>query len=188
MDWRALNKKQQQTLLRLGLLALLGVALLLAGGRGEAGEPIQPELQQSAGPTATSTGNTTVAQWEQQLAQTLSQVKGAGQVTVQISVSNLGCKTYAYDVQRTERNTSEDNGEVKQQTTELQENRTIAQVNGGQGGSVLLEETMPEVQGVLIVATGAAQASVQEQLLQAAATVLQLSTEKIIVLPGKEAL
>ena len=31
MDWKSMNKKQQQNLIRLGLLAILGVGLLLAG-------------------------------------------------------------------------------------------------------------------------------------------------------------
>jgi stage III sporulation protein AG len=44
---------------------------------------------------------------------------------------------------------------------------------------------MPEICGVLIVADGAGQAVVQEQMLQAAATLLQISTEQIIVLQGK---
>ena len=44
---------------------------------------------------------------------------------------------------------------------------------------------MPEICGVLIGASGAAQATGQEELLQAAATVLQLSVDKIMVLPGE---
>lgn len=34
MDWKSMNKKQQQNLIRLGLLAILGVGLLLAGRAG----------------------------------------------------------------------------------------------------------------------------------------------------------
>ena len=112
------------------------------------------------------------------------QVKGAGDVTVQITVNDLGRKEYARDIQKTERNSTETNGDSRQQTTELQEHQTVVQ-QAGQGGALLIEETMPEIRGVLIVAAGACQASVQEQLLQAAATVLQLSTEQIMVLPGE---
>lgn len=99
----------------------------------------------------------------------------------------MDSKEYAKDTQKTERTTSEENGESKQQTTELQENQTVVQQSGTQSGSgaLLVEETMPEIRGVLIVATGARQPLVQEQLLQAAATVLQLSTDKIMVLPGQ---
>ena len=126
---------------------------------------------------------------EAQLAQVLSQVKGVGAVTVQITVYDLGRKEYARDLQRTERNSNDTSGDSRQQTTEVQESQTIVQQSGSQaGGALLVEETMPEICGVLIVAEGAEQARVQEQLLQAASTVLQISTEQIMVLPGEGAL
>ena len=102
-------------------------------------------------------------------------------MTVQITVNDLGRKEYARDVQKTERNTSQNNGDGSQQTTEVQENQTVVQ----QGGALLVEESMPDIRGVLVVASGADSAVIQERLLQAAATVLQLSREKIIVLPGE---
>lgn len=190
MDWKNMNKKQQQNLVRLGLLAILGVGLLLAGGRGQPAEITQQQQSaavQSGSAAVENEDGGSVANMEQQLAQTLSCVQGAGQVTVQITVNDLGRKEYAKDTQKTERTTSEENGESKQQTTELQENQTVVQHSGTQSGSgaLLVEETMPEIRGVLIVATGARQPLVQEQLLQAAATVLQLSTDKIMVLPGQ---
>ena len=189
MDWKGMSKKQQQNMIRLGLLALLGVALLLAGGRGHtiAESNQQESVQQGSGPVVTQKSADVVTALEAQLAQTLSQIQGAGAVTVQITVNDLGRKEYARDLQKTERNTSEESGDSKQQTTEVQESQTVVQQSGGQSGNgaLLLEETMPEIRGVLIVASGAEEATVQEQLLRAAATVLQVSTEKIIVLPGE---
>lgn len=189
MDWKGMSKKQQQNMIRLGLLALLGVALLLAGGRGHtiAESNQQESVQQGSSPVVTQKSADVVTALETQLAQTLSQIQGAGAVTVQITVYDLGRKEYARDLQKTERNTSEESGDSKQQTTEVQESQTVVQQSGGQSGNgaLLLEETMPEIRGVLIVASGAEEATVQEQLLRAAATVLQVSTEKIIVLPGE---
>ncbi|MBR2626643.1 MAG: hypothetical protein IKD30_00150, partial [Peptococcaceae bacterium] len=106
-----------------------------------------------------------------------------GQVTVQIAVHTMGRKEHACDVQKTERRTIEENGEQIQETDEKQEQRSVVQPAGQQGG-LLIEETMPEIRGVLIVASGASHAVVQEQLLQAASTLLQISAEKIVVLPG----
>lgn len=186
MNWKDLSKKQQQNFIRLGLLALLGICLLLAGGRGQPAQYSDDIQQLNTATEAAATQpyrSSTVTALEQQLAQTLSQIEGAGAVTVQIMVKDAGRKEYACDVQKTERNTSETSGDSQQQTTEVQENRTVVQQSGT--GALLLAETMPEISGVLIVASGAGQASVQEQLLLAASTVLQLSCEKIAVLPGK---
>lgn len=186
MNWKDLSKKQQQNFMRLGLLALLGICLLLAGGRGQQAQYSDDTQQLDSATEAAATQpyrSSTVTALEQQLAQTLSQIEGAGAVTVQIMIKDSGRKEYACDVQKTERNTSETSGDSQQQTTEVQENRTVVQQSGT--GALLLAETMPEISGVLIVASGAGQASVQEQLLLAASTVLQLSCEKIAVLPGK---
>ena len=186
MNWKDLSKKQQQNFMRLGLLALLGICLLLAGGRGQQAQYSDDMQQLDSATEAAATQpyrSSTVTALEQQLAQTLSQIEGAGAATVQIMVKDSGRKEYACDVQKTERNTSETSGDSQQQTTEVQENRTVVQQSGT--GALLLAETMPEISGVLIVASGAGQASVQEQLLLAASTVLQLSCEKIAVLPGK---
>ena len=186
MNWKDLSKKQQQIFIRLGLLALLGICLLLAGGRGQQAQYSDDTQQLDSATEAAATQpyrSSTVTALEQQLAQTLSQIEGAGAVTVQIIVKDSGRKEYACDVQKTERNTSETSGDSQQQTTEVQENRTVVQQSGT--GALLLAETMPEISGVLIVASGAGQASVQEKLLLAASTVLQLSCEKIAVLPGK---
>lgn len=184
MEWKNLNKKQQKNLIRLGLLALLGVALLLAGGR----ETALPQEQTPVAQRTADAGQqeTAVTALEHRLARTLSQIKGAGTVTVQVTVNDLGRREYARDLQRTERNSSDNGGDSQQQTAEVQETQTVVQQAGNQGGGALLvEETMPELRGVLIVAEGAGQAKVQEQLLQAAATLLQLSTEQIIVVPGE---
>ena len=184
MQWREMSQKQKRNMIWLGVLAVLGVVLLLAGGK-ESGSSIQEtELTKPKTDTTSVQAVSSVRQMEQQLEQTLMQIEGAGTVTVQITVNDLGRKEYARDVQKTERNSTETKGEDQQQTTELQETQTVVQQNG-QNGALLIAETMPDVRGVLIVATGASEARVQEQLLQGAATVLQLSTEQIIVLPGE---
>lgn len=190
MDWKNLNKKQKQNLLRLGLLAFLGIALLLAGSRSTVVQQQSVQYNSSLPNVGTEEWQETISlsAMEAQLAQTLSQIKGAGVVAVQITVHDLGRKEYARDLQRTERNSNDTNGDSQQQTTEVQETQTIVQQSGNQaGGALLVEETAPEICGVLIVAEGAEQARVQEQLLQAAATLLQISTEQIIVLPGEGA-
>ncbi len=175
MHWNEMNREQKQMLFRLAVLAILGIFLLVAGGKLDHEE--NPEPEQSAVPAEEmNMSDSAAGTLEQQLARTLMQVKGAGNVMVQITLYDSGRKEYVQDVQRTERATGE--------TTELQEHQTTVQQMGKEG-ALLITELMPEICGVLIVADGAGQAAVQEQLLQAAATLLQISTEQIIVLQGK---
>ena len=183
MRWSEMNKQQKQMMIRLALLAVLGITLLLIGGKMDTKESPEPEIFQKVPEEAVVQDNL-ASHLEQQLAKTLMQVKGAGQVTVQITMNDSGRKEYVRDVQRTER-TSEDTADTnRKQTAERQEQQTVVQ-RAGQDGALLEIEYAPEICGVLIVADGAVHAAVQEQLLQAAATLLQISTEQIIVLPGK---
>ena len=63
----------------------------------------------------------------------------------------------------------------------------IEKENIGTQEALLVQETAPEIAGVLIVASGADNALVQERLLHAAAALLQLSLHQIVVMPGEEA-
>ena len=183
MNWSEMNQKQRQNLIRLALLALLGVVLVVAGGGGDDKNRMEESRQIELTKPVEAQPENTVRQMEQHLEQTLMQIKDAGQVTVQITVNTMGRKEYACDTQITERQTTEKNGEAVQETKENQEQRSVVQ-QAGQQGALLIEEIMPEISGVLIVASGAEQAVVQEQLLQAASTVLQVSADRIAVLPG----
>ncbi len=178
-----MNKQQKQMMIRLAVLAVLGIILLLIGGSVDTPESTEPELFQQPAEEPALQDNA-ASRLEQRLANTLMQIKGVGNVTVQITMYDSGRKEYAHDVQNTERTTEDITGTNRQQTVERQEQQTVVQKTG-QNGALLVTEHMPEICGVLIVADGAGKAAVQEQLLQAAATLLQISTEQILVLPGK---
>lgn len=181
--WSEMNKQQKQMMIRLALLALLGIILLLAGGRMDTAENSEPDVLQKSS-EETIMQDTSASTLEQRLAKTLMQVKGAGHVTVQITMYDSGRKEYVRDVQITERTTEDVADNSRQQTTERQEQQTVVQ-RAGQEGALLETEYAPEICGVLIIADGAGEAFVQEQLLQAAITLLQISAEQILVLPGK---
>ena len=115
---------------------------------------------------------------EQKLAEILSQVEGAGKVSVQISYSSEGATSYATnDKLRTQDN----QGAVSEE-----QEKTIAFYNNqGSEAALILEKKEPVIAGVLIVAQGADNAQIKRDLTTAAAVLFDLPEYKITVLKMK---
>ena len=189
ISWSKDLFKQKKQYLILVALALLGITLLCIGNN--TNTELKAQVQSSAVDRRSvydPANSNDLAVLEYKLADILSKIQGAGHVTVQITVRNSGRKEYALDTQRTSRTTIEESADTSQHTTELQEQQTVVQQNrSGTQDALLVEETAPEITGVLIVASGAGNALVQERLLHAAETLLQISLHQIVVMPGEEA-
>ncbi|MBS3872821.1 MAG: hypothetical protein KGZ92_08455 [Firmicutes bacterium] len=124
---------------------------------------------------------------ERQLALTLSQMQGVGQVTVMLTLGTTFDQQLAVNVQQTTRTTEERDGTgVSNMTKEkiMSSQPVMSRVGGGES-IVVTTELMPRIKGVLIVATGAKDARIQESLMRAAQTILSLPAHKVQVLPGK---
>ncbi len=180
-------KRKQQYLL-LGALAVLGIILLSLGNSdGQIAHSYTATDTQIQSTVQPSEYTDAVTAMEQKLAHTLAQIQNAGTVTVQISVKNTGRKEYAVNTQHTSRTTTEESGDTHQQTNEEQQQITVVQQNqNGTQNPLLVDELMPEIVGVLVVASGAQHAAVQEQLLHAVSALLQIPVHQIVVVPGEE--
>lgn len=105
----------------------------------------------------------------------LSEVEGAGDVSVLINYSQSGEKILAYDM---ESNINEGEGE--------KENNSRSQVvYDGNKMPVVLKEYMPKVEGVIIVAQGGNIESVKKQLIAGTVALLGVDEHKIEVLKMK---
>ncbi len=114
----------------------------------------------------------------------LSQVEGAGQVRVSISLDSDGLKSYAGNTKKDVRETIEqDRSGGERQIREENQSSEIA-VSGG--SALLIEEKAPRITGVLVVAEGADNSLVKEELNEAVAVLLNLSPHQIRVLPRRE--
>lgn len=113
----------------------------------------------------------------------LSQIEGAGKVQVSITLSSDGLKSYA-------RNTKDDRRET-QESASSSGTRTIKEENQSSdiaisgGAALLVEDGAPEVVGVLVVAEGAQDSKVKEQLTDAATTLLNISPYQVRVVARK---
>lgn len=111
-----------------------------------------------------------VASLENRLERTLSEVYGAGKVSVAITVNGSNKTVIATDT-----TTVKDGNKV--QTTE-----TPVMVGGK---VVVLSEEYPEITGVIIVSSGADNITVKINLLNATTTLLSIDENKVQILKGK---
>lgn len=155
----------------LGLLALLWPTASQPSSVKDAGTA-QPEA-------AVSANSDYKAKMTSELENILSKVAGAGQVKVSLSFTSDGLKTYAANVREEKRDVTENNtSQGSKKTVEEAMNKDIA-VSGS--SPLLVENKVPEVTGVLVVAEGAKNAAVKEELIKATATLLHIPYHKVEV-------
>ncbi|MGN0960867.1 MAG: hypothetical protein ACI4PF_01555 [Christensenellales bacterium] len=118
------------------------------------------------------------AELESKLQAVLSNVKGAGQVRVMISVDGSPEIVYAKD--EDEKSSSNSSGTT---TSSNSSSPIIVTVNGS-SNPLILTENLPTVKGVIVVSTGASDVGVKLDILNAVSTLLDISIDKISVLKG----
>ncbi|MBE3573922.1 MAG: hypothetical protein IMW99_00460 [Firmicutes bacterium] len=123
-------------------------------------------------------------QLEERLARILSQVEGAGQVSVEVALASGTEMEYAWKESHTQRQTVENDGNGgRRQIDETTRNRDVEMASSGSGQQPVLQEARPPaVAGVLVLADGAADAAVSYNLSQAVQTLLHLPAHRVQVL------
>lgn len=147
------------------ILLAAGLALLLwpVGGT--------KETQQSAPAGAPEEFDVTAL--EEKLSQTLSQVEGAGKVTVALTV-----KSGMEQVPVTDRSTS-----VTERENSLEEKTVVINTGSGQEAVVRVRR-YPQFQGAVVVCQGGDRAEVRLLLTQAVSALTGLGADKITVCKG----
>ena len=145
------------------LVILVGLFLLLLptdGGEGEeaAAEPAQ--------------GTFDLEKTEARLAQALSQIKGAGEVTVMLTVANGPRQVLAQDVDR--------NSQQGEESTQ-----TVILSRGSSQETVTVQEIYPRYQGALVVCPGGDDPEVRLQITEALSALTGLGADKISISEGK---
>ena len=165
------------------LLAVLALGLLLMALSSWAGGEMQQEmpLPQVESPPAEGTE----AALEAKLSQTLSQIRGAGEVTVSVTFAQSGRTEYAVNASTTLRSTDEqDEQGGSRRTTEETQADTLVLAEGNDN-PVTVQQTMPQVQGVLVVAEGGDDPDVRRRLLEALTYLLAVPAHRIVICPAE---
>lgn len=111
---------------------------------------------------------------EEKIAQILSQMHGAGKVTVMLTVKNDGRTEYQSDAEYYS------NGSQSESKIE-----TVFSGSSGTGNAVISSQSKPEFMGALILAQGADSANVRLQITKAVCCLTGLSSDKVTVLKMK---
>lgn len=129
--------------------------------------------------SASLTEGFSLSEEEKRIAKALSEIDGAGKVTVVLTVCSTGETVVAKD---TESYVLQEDGESRQEVS----SSVVTVSEGSQKESpVTVEVIYPEYQGALVVAEGAGNAETKLRLTQAVADLTGLSTEKITVVKMK---
>lgn len=119
----------------------------------------------------------------EQLEYILSQIEGAGTVRVDVMLASEGSREYAHNAREEKRDTSEQ--QAQGLNKRVVEQSTALDLAVSSGNPLLVEERTPEVLGVLVVADGASNVAVKEQLTTATSTLLNVPLHRVMVVAGK---
>lgn len=170
-NWEGLVKKLRTLLDRYKyvlMVILVGVVLLLIPGT--AGEK-QPTQSGSSPPAAAGDQGFDLETMERKLESALSDIDGAGSVSVVLSVREGERSVVARDTTVGDREDSE----------------TTVVVSKGSGTEepVVLQKVYPQYQGALVVCEGGGNAAVRLKLTEAVAALTGLGTDRISICKAK---
>ncbi len=111
---------------------------------------------------------------EQELVDMLSQIKGVGEVSAMVTIEGTTEYIYAEEL-----NTANDkNGD---QTSEKYNNKIVITEENGEKKALVKQVIQPKISGVVIVCEGGGNISLNERVLKAVSTALNLPTSRICV-------
>lgn len=154
---KIVSKKNNLTII---IILIIGVALMLFS---------------SSGTQIKKSGRTPDVQSdEERLEEILSDIDGAGKVSVMITYYGTGEKSLAYEITESSSNTSRDGfGE--------NENSIDKKAVLSNGEPLITEESYPKVKGVVVTAEGADDAAVRLKLLKAVSTVMDVGEHRVCI-------
>lgn len=183
--FKDLKTMDQKTVFKLLALLVAGVALLLLSTLFTDRKPSAPEPM-AAKPAVSQADYE--KKLEERLAEALSDVQGAGQVKVMITVSVGKEYVLARDVKDDTNSlleTDAQGGRRESDQSTYDSKTVIVRNSDGSEEPVVLKELEPKVLGAVIVAEGGDDVFVKDALIKAAQAVLGIEPHKVQVLKMK---
>ena len=172
MEWKAGIKKLfgKKNNFLIILIIIIGILLLVY--------PFGKQDSSAEKDTAENTVQTQPSEkeLEKRLEEILGKVSGVGDVSVMVVYSTGGEKTLAYETNEETRETT--SGQKKKDTQEKKQTQAVLEGDA----PVIVKETYPEIQGVIVAAEGAGDAKLKLDIMEAVKTVLGIDSYKVKVL------
>ncbi len=184
------GKKKPSAFENLIAIVILGVIIILAASvfmkSGDTSDTMKEASSLSSSNEAGNKaqgpnidGQEIVADIEKRLADLLSQVEGAGQVSVMVYADTSSEQVPAYNNEQDTRNDERNDGK----SSEISETRELAL--GANETPVILKVVVPQIKGVVVVAEGASDILIKEQLNNAVCTLLGIPEHRVQILKHK---
>lgn len=171
-SWLKDEKKTRILLAAGGLL----VAVLFLGS-------LFPQKEESAPKTSESASTVNLEEYtaamEQRVSSLLSQIEGAGQVQVFLTLENGEETVYQSDT-RSDQTKSDGSGQYSSQDSVV-----IVEGEDGRREALVQTQKPPAVKGVVVVCSGAEDISVQKQITEAVTAAFGISSTQVAVVKGK---
>ncbi len=172
MEWKAGIKKLfgKKNNFLIILIIIIGILLLVY--------PFGKQDSSAEKDTAENTVQTQPSEkeLEKRLEEILGKVSGVGDVSVMVVYSTGGEKTLAYETNEETRETT--SGQEEKDTQEKKQTQAVLEGDA----PVIVKETYPEIQGVIVAAEGAGDAKLKLDIMEAVKTVLGIDSYKVKVL------
>ena len=180
------QRKKEQLLTAVLVVVILLLAFWPSAADHEKQEKQQTEEVQTQ-VQATDTNADERKNLEDDLKRILLQVDGVGEVDVAVTMESTGRKLVEKDVPLSESSVDETgNGTNSKKESKNSEEATVYLENAdGTKAPYVIEETMPVVRGVLVVAQGADDPQVVAEIKEAAMALFHLEAHKIKVMKKK---
>jgi len=178
---------------RLVLLGLVGIMLLLASTwldkpLAPSAPPAQTSAQSETVKTISSANLSYEENLENKLANLLSQIKGAGSVSVNITLERGTLSEHAQNITRETRVSEERDsaGGVRTTTESKETSQVLFSKEGSTDRPVIAREYKPVIKGVVVIAEGAGDSRVKADITRAVEAGLGLAPHKIAVLAQRK--
>ncbi len=192
VNWKEwVEKGKKIGVIRLGLLIVAGLVLLIASFDGKEEHKTQTQIntQNEEKKSEEQQLNTYIENMETRLTNVLSQVDGIGKVQVMITAKATQEKVVLKDAPYKKTTVKEEDStgatrESKETTSE--EGTILEKQQDGSESPYITKELQPEIEGVVVIAEGAAQKQIEAEINDAVVALFSVPSHKIKVMKMKK--